>query len=927
MSNCKVATKKETMIINADAVAYDEASKSAIESFIGSKDDYTGNNLKMYNKTYKLLYNFFDKNSLVVHSVTTPQAFIDNIKEYSLKSTGNLRVKNSEKTKYHKKESLNVPSVNYSAYAMTGIYNRTRKILRRIEKSKGNIGKYSGMLRDPFMVGLLYDSGGVMNKLINYVQSFSDRREQRFLSQINNISDSKNSFKSKLEDLFSQNFNDEKINDYIADGLDGFVTHNNEKVTILKVENTTEGNGENSRITVRYKSGSKKDIVETVGVTFYPEGKFTDKFRKSKSSKVGILMKKNVAEQIKNALKNKYSNTVFSEIANGQIRYIEAGGNPTDDDFKVIKRMLKEDSIRYESNDANKFGYFHKIRSNGWTIEYVMVKQPEGKGNKEVYKAYIVSKVLTEKEDLKEGSGKYYFYNRHIKTKEKNNYEYVKSRDFSGHKSLAELGLLDNGYYRSDKQDSFGTVINEYYRSIPGSVNKQWMNFKKINSDSFYSIVSMKSFWDIVTNYRKEIATVPEIVDNSYVENVVRNEKVKKYLNSINDKSGKIKLLIKQLGINDLNKYVLYEKKQNYFPNMPDKEMRQKILMEEIENLKDKLANEDNQEVADYYRNTINELLGKSNKDNYEDEEILSQVIAFLKHRNTALYGQDIRKDDGVIRDYFHFTSHMIEKNNTKSLLIEAIMNIIKNNGNKIDGVETQIDYLIKKSKQAFGDIDVDLPFPFISNKRFASLVTRFVNTFDKDYKMSPDDAARIIKNIKSVITSITLGSRGAKKNRFQSVSAVIPFGLKYWKDARRALDVREGEPNKWRDRLLYYGTGNVFSQLNDMVFLGGESSPMDVGFFEAGRIKIPTKNMKEWTNIHKAGRKAFIEQETFLDKFFPPLAERRLKRFYKSFTNLEQKAKNEKIKNEIRYLKRIYWDLFFADEKQNNEANLKKLF
>jgi hypothetical protein len=156
-----------------------------------------------------------------------------------------------------------------------------------------------------------------------------------------------------------------------------------------------------------------------------------------------------------------------------------------------------------------------------------------------------------------------------------------------------------------------------------------------------------------------------------------------------------------------------------------------------------------NETLIEYYRNAIDELLGNTNKDNYEDENIILHKIGFTKHRSTALYGQNIRKDDGVERDYFHFTSHMIEKNNTKSLIAESIANIIRNNGNKIEGVETQIDYLIKKSRQAFGDTDIELPFPFISNGDVARMATKFVNMFDKNYKMSPNDAAKIIKKIK----------------------------------------------------------------------------------------------------------------------------------------------------------------------------------
>jgi hypothetical protein len=575
MSICKVATEKETMLIESNAVAYAEASKAAIESFIGFRESYSGKDLKMYNKTYDLFYNFFDRNALTIHATTVPQAFIDNIKKYSLKSTSNLGV-------------MNPDTINYSANAMVGIYNRTKKILTRIEKNKGNVGKFAGMLRDPFMVGLLADSGGVMNKLIDHVQAFGDRRDQRFLTQVNNIGDAKEIFKSKLEDIFSQKFDDDRINDYIADGLDGFVTHNGDKVTILKVSETMRGNGEDTQLTVRYNTGIKKRKTETIGVTFAPEHRFTDRWRKNKPSRVGVLMKKNVAEQLKNALKNKYSNTITSEIKNGQIRYIEAGSNPSKEDLAVITRMLKEESIRYDNKDTKKFGYFHKIERNGWTIEYVMVKQPEGKEGKEVYKAYITSKVLTAKIDEKD-SGKYYFYNRHIKSKAKNDYDYVQSRDFSGHKSLKELGILDDGYYRSKKQDEFGTAINNQYSLINGSVNKQWVGFNKINSKTFSDIVSMPSFWDAIRIYRNEMKTVPDIVRNSYRDNVIRNQKTKKYLDSVVDKSGKIKELITKLGADNLNAYTLYDLKENYFPNMPDRENRQKMLMAEVEFLEDKL--------------------------------------------------------------------------------------------------------------------------------------------------------------------------------------------------------------------------------------------------------------------------------------------------------------------------------------------------
>ena len=264
MAVCAIENRRESVNIAGIGHEYAEKVENAIDSFIGNKDQYSKSDLVVYNKIYKLLNNFFNKNSLMINSVSDPQIFIDGLlKEYQLKSTGNIGVLNSD-------------TIKYSKNALSGIFNRTKHIISRMEKQskKGNVNDFATMLREPFMVGVLNDPSGLMNVLSKKIQAFTDRRGQRFLAKKTRIDDSREPLNSLLQDRLSGEFTDNIANEYIANGLEGFTVYDGIKgsktegrrttVEVMKVENITEGDGENAKVTVKDSDGN----TETLGVIF-----------------------------------------------------------------------------------------------------------------------------------------------------------------------------------------------------------------------------------------------------------------------------------------------------------------------------------------------------------------------------------------------------------------------------------------------------------------------------------------------------------------------------------------------------------------------------------------------------------------------------------------------------------------------------------
>ena len=494
---------------------------------------------------------------------------------------------------------------------------------------------------------------------------------------------------------------------------------------------------------------------------------------------------------------------------------------------------------------------------------------------------------------------------------------------------FSSLGVLEEGYYKSNSEDRFGATLNRYYRFIEGSSNKQFVNFSRITNEQMIKTLSSDNFWKTIDQERKLFSIVPDVVKMSNKENERIAKEALLYLIKFKDDE-KIQELIDYFTLDDIRKYNFSTKKENYFPNNYPLEVVDAATIEEINRIKDEIDVERDKKVINNLKKEIVRLEQKLRRETYEEKNILNQKIAYSTHRTGALSGINIRKDGKVPQDYMKFVSYIIEKNNASALALKTIVTMIKHNGNKVDGLENRLKYLLNKSKQAFGDADIDIPsvFPIISNQRFANIINKFVG--DEDFKVGPEDASRYIKIIKSLVSANTLDSESAGDNRWQVTSGVIPFGWNYFKRAQKIMTMiskNSIEGKEWNRILQHSGIENVFSLLSDVVFLGGEVNEFDRGFIDLGAIKIPTINAVDFWRLFRAGRESFINNKSFLDKFFKPLANRRIEKLHKSFNRLEQKAKNEVIKNEVRYLKNVFYQIMFADESENNRQNLTKLF
>ena len=915
---CTIQDRRENIDIVSNDAVYKAEVDSAIHSFLGSREEMSSKNARYHKKTEDLLHEFLINEQLFVGLVSAPTDFIHGLRDYIFRGSGSVNVlKNvvaDEKFRLTKKEIDAKQKLDYSPDAMLNIYNKTYRLMKMIYDTKEkDISKFAELLRDPFIVSIKYDRTGGMSKFFKHIKSFTDRKEQVFSNLIFQVKPVLNKRNSIITKKIFVGLGEDEINEYIADGISGFntidlqdINSNNKEVKILSVSGWKDA--KNIKVKVEYK---ETGVIAELDTTTKPK------------KKNGVLFKENVAEEIISKIQDKYINELFAEVMNGQIAHIKVGGMPTASDAKAIKRILKEENIRYNTKDSIQSGLFHSVvDEDGIKYTYVLVKQDEQKNGQEEYIAYLYSMM---DEDTKETR---HFYTKSVKSKDANNFEYVTKSNFKETLGFKNLNVLVEGYYKSNHHDTFGTKLNSSYNWIEGSKNRQFVDFKKIEHSKINEALSDKTFWETVNTVRGMLRIVPPTVRNSQKEDVARiiaaTEYLKKYPND-----PIIKDIIKIFNLDDMSRYSFYDIKNNYFPNMYNKKQTDDMNIAEINHLKSKIKDtEDEVEIEDL-NDKIDALEQKLTRLTYEDEFITNQQLAFSEHRTAIMPGTDIRKDGNVIADYLKFVSYTIEKNRASALALETVIGMIKNNNNSATGLETQIKYLINKSKQAFGDADVDIPtmFPVMSNQRLADFVNMFKN--DASFKMSSEDAALLIKEIKSLVATVTLSSQSASQNRWQSVSGIIPFGYKKWKTARNILKLvgKPEDPYNLDEVFRHSGIDNVFSLLADIVFVGGETEDTDFGWFEVGAVKIPMPNMVDWVRLHRAGRKKFIEGTTFLDKHFKPLANRRLKILSKTFDKMEQKAKNEAIKEEVSYLKGIYYQIIFADKSKNNDRNLTYLF
>jgi len=174
------------------------------------------------------------------------------------------------------------------------------------------------------------------------------------------------------------------------------------------------------------------------------------------------LTEKDIArDEIKNAVAEKYAAELINKLGSGQTRYIEwhdikehQGKSmfAKDDNYNLevrkINDILRRNAVKTEGKYSS--SEIHEIRKGRKIYKYVMLKEPEGQGKREVYKAFIVGHA-----DL-DGKNKKFYYRP---TKQKGSIR-IDARAFKKGElvNATEIGLKDE-FVTSETEREFGPHV------------------------------------------------------------------------------------------------------------------------------------------------------------------------------------------------------------------------------------------------------------------------------------------------------------------------------------------------------------------------------------------------------------------------------------------------------------------------------------
>ena len=377
--SCTLQDRKDNVEIFATDAAYHAEVDSAIFGLIGNvKKGWSGSNKHYHKEINNLLKKFLTDNQLFANVLTTPTDFVSSLREYLF-----LSYSNNIKLLYSNDLVIEPTS-------MKAVYTKTKRLMKHMYEAKDkDLNRFATLFRNPEIVAAFYDRTGNMSKYLKSIKSFTDRKEQRFSSQIFKLEDKEDELRYEINSRIYEGLDNDSINDLIGDGLNDFntnsISENTLKTRRVKIISVSGWENESDiKLKVVFEDDNS---VAVLNPTTNP------------NKKKGVIFNNNVKEELISAIKSKHINELRSEVMNGQIRYIIPSDMPNKSDSAKIKRTLKEESIRYNSDDkSNKSlnsGKLHNIIKDGVKYTYVLVKQPEiiGEGSKkvngerEVYKA------------------------------------------------------------------------------------------------------------------------------------------------------------------------------------------------------------------------------------------------------------------------------------------------------------------------------------------------------------------------------------------------------------------------------------------------------------------------------------------------------------------------------------------------------------
>ena len=212
----------------------------------------------------------------------------------------------------------------------------------------------------------------------------------------------------------------------------------------------------------------------------------------------------------------------------------------------------------------------------------------------------------------------------------------------------------------------------------------------------------------------------------------------------------------------------------------------------------------------------------------------LSMRNPYGKHRSQWTDPSMRRKDENVIFDYINSAFANAERNKVLIRTVRDLADIYKANKKLPEDI---YDWYIKRLKMAMGDDDVTNKVHLLG-KDFDLSSGRVAEWLNKKYPgntWNADDANRLIRHWRGLITSLALGPTTAMINRSQVINAMMTHGWHYYQRAVQALAPNSPKREEYLAILERIDVANV-----SHVFLEQLARMSELGPMHASGLKIP---------------------------------------------------------------------------------------
>ena len=830
-----------------------------------------------YNKLETELFDLMVDNYVLMGYEFNPKAYMDTVESYIQKATG-ARFKNA--VIRNKRTLINVASrliedINFQRKAFDK--DKTPTIMR--------------LLIPPDMSTRKYDRFGIMSQLANFGGKLIEIKREataKFRERLDHASAKYvTSLQSKLPNLLTE--------EYLMGGVD------------IRVD--TIGLFEKLGAKLQLKEAIGEISAKFMGSKKNEDGSLIHQFRyeyKAGEWKNFTLTQDEIStEELRNAVIDAYSNKLINKLGNGQTRYVEwhspaehSGKTEYGDETTYDPELWQLVNIFSRAAIKNKNRWtspeFHYVTKGGVTYRYVMIKQPEGRPEGEVYKAFIVSHRTAKGEEQ-------FYYNPVAEKGKKSRLKESALKTGKLH-DLKSVGLED-GFVTSDYQREFGNHVgwDDELKTfiVKDYKDKNYADFYRMPVQPHPGLVVSKpgdsgaikhgNLWETLAEDRIILKDMADFIErklksqHKFLSSLLqggKESKLYKILKEVLPEERQAADIINNLvNMAHINSRVTVSKDgtiytpdgtfetkyQNYWPIIYEDHVYLNMLKEYMDKILFDIENADEtvdvDKLKEEYAAYENMYRLKTNDYDSEAEKTrltIAQRNAHLKHRSKFTDPTQRRMDGEVLNDYIERTADGLVTNDYMNMLLDVIYKLAKTATVTDKLPEHYIDIAINRVKMNTNDPTMMIRgAEYLSPQNVADGLNK-VRVFGTGWR--PQDVMDNVLRVKALITGALLRIPTAIINRTQVINIMVKIGLGSFMRVSKEIN-----KDMWQVLINRYGINDPLSWFETFLTSGGGPTSIrnDMGtfMFPGANIPIPTRVMLDYLTMAKNNRRKAIQE------------------------------------------------------------------